>query len=322
MHLRARRSAPARRQLRSVGTSTDTPNRSPLDEEVRAAGVALIFGKGRKSAASQATYFNCPELGFRIGFDAWERSVACRVRGFTLIELLVVVAVIALLIAIVAPSLSAARDQAKRTACLSNMRNMGVAAALYANDNRDQFPLNRGLTQAGGWLNTLLPYAGDKLLYRCPSDRSDDWFNPSDTPAQQLINDRLNSYAINIYISPRQLPPPGSIDMTPRYGYSARGLIRYSSSAIHFGEFVDTSGVETSGDHIHADHWTPNALTGMPLSPPGTEVALRRHRGRENYTYADGHAATHAFEQTFAYDSQQTELLRDEWNPAFRVPNP
>jgi len=61
-------------------------------------------------------------------------------RGFTLIELLVVIAVIALLLAILLPSLSMARMHAKRVASASNMRQIGLAMELYTQDNRGGFP--------------------------------------------------------------------------------------------------------------------------------------------------------------------------------------
>lgn len=61
-------------------------------------------------------------------------------KGFTLVELLVVVAIIALLISILLPSLSRARELAKRTVCASNLRTVGQGQAIYANDNLDWFP--------------------------------------------------------------------------------------------------------------------------------------------------------------------------------------
>jgi prepilin-type N-terminal cleavage/methylation domain-containing protein len=62
-------------------------------------------------------------------------------RGFTLIELLVVVAIIALLIAILLPSLSKARELSNRSACAANLRGMGQSCAVYANDNSDAYPV-------------------------------------------------------------------------------------------------------------------------------------------------------------------------------------
>jgi prepilin-type N-terminal cleavage/methylation domain-containing protein len=70
-------------------------------------------------------------------------DVLMKRRGFTLIELLVVVAIIALLIAILLPSLGKARELSNRSACAANLRGIGQSCAVYANDNNDAFPLAR-----------------------------------------------------------------------------------------------------------------------------------------------------------------------------------
>ncbi len=81
--------------------------------------------------------------------------------AFTLIELLVVVAIIALLISILLPSLSKARDGAKTTACLANLHDLGVALHTYAHDNAQYFPPT---PYVGSTVNVDGPSADDNLF--------------------------------------------------------------------------------------------------------------------------------------------------------------
>ncbi len=83
-------------------------------------------------------------------------------KGFTLIELLVVVAIIALLISILLPSLSRARELAKRAVCGSNLRGIGQGMHIYANDNREWFPVH--FNQPGSI--TLGPPTTSEVVYQ------------------------------------------------------------------------------------------------------------------------------------------------------------
>src|SRR4051794_29400031 len=75
---------------------------------------------------------------------AWHRGG--KRQGFTLVELLVVIGIIAVLIGVLLPALSAARRQANTVKCLANLRSLGQSFLLYANDHKDAFPVVRSDT--------------------------------------------------------------------------------------------------------------------------------------------------------------------------------
>jgi prepilin-type N-terminal cleavage/methylation domain-containing protein len=92
--------------------------------------------------------------------------------GFTLIELLVVIAIIAILAAILFPVFAQAREKARSTSCLNNLKQLGTANQLYMQDNDDGFVVTnaQGSDTMKVWPVTLRSYVKSDAVLRCPSD--------------------------------------------------------------------------------------------------------------------------------------------------------
>jgi prepilin-type N-terminal cleavage/methylation domain-containing protein/prepilin-type processing-associated H-X9-DG protein len=108
------------------------------------------------------------------------RSGRGRAAAFTLIELLVVIAIIAILAAILFPVFAQAREKARQTACLSNLKQIGTALLMYTQDYDEMFPVRYGSGDPvdfengyqRNWKNMLMPYIKSKQVFACPSNQT------------------------------------------------------------------------------------------------------------------------------------------------------
>ena len=100
-----------------------------------------------------------------------DHSMPIRRNGFTLIELLVVIAIIAILAAILFPVFAAAREKARQSSCLSNVKQLGLGFLQYTQDYDETVP-NGGndYFQGNGWAGQIYPYVKSLGVFVCPSD--------------------------------------------------------------------------------------------------------------------------------------------------------
>jgi prepilin-type N-terminal cleavage/methylation domain-containing protein/prepilin-type processing-associated H-X9-DG protein len=212
------------------------------------------------------------------------RSNMKQTEGFTLIELLVVIAVIAILMAILMPALTRAKEQGERAACLSNLKQLQLAWILYADDNDDKVVSSEaggtwrsvygepwvGVTWANSWAQggqlpesdqlrgietgALWSYVREADLYKCPTG----------------YRGELMTYAMMISSNGR------SVDGSPQFKKRLR-VPRPAERLIFIDEGLSS----------------PDAYSTKYIVPTWWDQPITRHGDGTNFAYADGHSDYH-----------------------------
>jgi prepilin-type N-terminal cleavage/methylation domain-containing protein/prepilin-type processing-associated H-X9-DG protein len=207
------------------------------------------------------------------------RRRAARRRGFTLIELLVVIAVICVLIALLLPALTSARDSSRRLACMSNLRTLGQAFIAFAADHEESMP--------GGYKDGANPDPGkrDWMMGAIPNYLN----GPQDGTIYPYVRNA------KVYRCP-------SLEPTPPSGGGSNGHFDYSSPCSMVGarrSHIPLRSTVTLSDGQTISTPTPiiveedpmnniNAVSHLEASFGSSDQLSRIHRGGGNYVAVDG----------------------------------
>jgi len=211
--------------------------------------------------------------------------------GFTLIELLVVIAIIAILAAILFPVFARAREKARQASCLSNLKQLELAAIMYKGDYDetnfiDRMPTTNAPTPTGPyastyggnfyfWTDTLAPYIKNTQIWLCPSDISNGT----------------------------------TCCVPPRRSYQPNGDMVYTTTGVKEAAIVapaETIHLIESNYNTRA-HYSDQGSYAMPGNPAS------RHNQGWNIAYCDGHAKWFRGDDSFVSGGNSYPSIKARW---------
>ncbi|MGB9876175.1 MAG: DUF1559 domain-containing protein [bacterium] len=224
-------------------------------------------------------------------------------KGFTLIELLVVIAIIAILAAILFPVFSRARENARKTVCLSNMKQIGTALMMYVQDWDECYPVScwgeavcQWRDDISYWLSGVFPYVKNVGIFSCPSQSGSHCFCfPAITRLPEFRDGNCpawNRVKINYgYSEPMSYQRPLKMS---RLQNPAATVVIADSPCQYLGDyhFVRTQDPARSFLRRIAfkDWWGCGCPPKDPQAVPPDPDNHTYHMGGSNIVFADGHA--------------------------------
>ena len=225
-----------------------------------------------------------------LGKSASKRPHLLVKQGFTLIELLVVIAIIALLAAILFPVFARARENARKSSCANNLKQIGLAAYQYSQDYDELVVSSYGAYTAPGvggtvyWMGLILPYIKNTQVYQCPSATKFVETNPQ--------NPQSSTYAHQHNNIGWGMPTPSLAD----FGSTSGTLIftdvgRYNvGGGSEWDNLKNGSESFTTSTSMYSRNYTQcKTCPGTPGCCDDATTVVPRHLGTCNVAFLDGH---------------------------------
>ncbi|MBS1723819.1 MAG: DUF1559 domain-containing protein [Armatimonadetes bacterium] len=222
--------------------------------------------------------------------------------AFTLIEILVVIAIIAIIAAILFPVFSRAKEAAKQSSCLTNLRQIGLAVGIYASDSDDTLPpAETSGSQPVLWGDLTYPYTRDFALLNCPSDAAHLQFGTDRTTQSWSYN-----YAFNGVLD--------DTDTVIGVAGAPSGEIKKPADTIEFTEGwpLAADPGQGNGEGRHVVDWVWGERDKVRQA---RDDGNPRHNGHFNFVACDSHVKNRGRvrkgDGTFEGGTFDVEWLRD-----------